>query len=253
MRSQIARKYPFATLIAADQGHRRSVPELRAMGAEQAQGELVAILEEHCIAPGHWVETIRSSFQAGDAAIGGPIVDHNYDRLRDWVVYFTEYHNYLPPWSPGERYLLNGANIVYDRQILLRHRDLLRSGYWEVELHPRLAREGVFRAVPAMGVYHTGPFAYGYYLEQRYLLSRVWGACNREKVSLAKRWTYILAAPAFPLFLVARVAQRVVARRCRVDKFIAALPLLAPVAVAYVWGEWNGYVFGVGDALERVE
>jgi hypothetical protein len=32
-----------------------------------------------------------------------------------------------------------------------------------------------------------------------------------------------------------------------------ALPLLIPVVLAYVWGEWRGYLGGVGDALERVE
>ena len=28
---------------------------------------------------------------------------------------------------------------------------------------------------------------------------------------------------------------------------------LVPVAIAYVWGEWLGYLVGPGDALERVE
>jgi hypothetical protein len=35
--------------------------------------------------------------------------------------------------------------------------------------------------------------------------------------------------------------------------YFLALPLLIPVVVAYVCGEWIGYVSGVGDALEKVE
>jgi hypothetical protein len=229
------------------------VPELRKLGVQQAKGDIIAIIEEHCVAPPHWLQTIRSSFQDGDVAIGGPILDNGFDRVRDWVVYFSEYHNYLPPWSDGERYILNGANIAYRRDRLLEHEDVLGSGYWEVVLHPRLAKDGFFRSVSRMGVYHTGPFDYGYYLVQRYLLSRVWGGTQREKVSLAKRLMYLIPAPVFPFLLLARISHRAFTSGHRIGKFLVALPLLIPVAVAYVWGEWIGYLCGVGDALERVE
>lgn len=247
-------KYSFVTVLQAASDPRPSVPELRMQGVKQARGDIVAIIEEHCVAPPHWLQIIRSSFQDGDVAIGGPILDNSFDRVRDWVVYFSEYHNYLPPWPDGERYMLNGANIAYRRERLLEHKDVLGSGYWEVVLHPRLAKEGgVFRSVPRMGVYHTGPFDYGYYLGQRYLLSRVWGGTQREKVSFAKRLAYLIPAPLFPFFLLARIAHRVFTSGHRVGKFLVALPLLTPVTIAYVWGEWLGYLCGVGDALERVE
>jgi hypothetical protein len=35
--------------------------------------------------------------------------------------------------------------------------------------------------------------------------------------------------------------------------YIRKLPLLVPVAVTYVWGEWLGYLLGPGDALEWIE
>jgi hypothetical protein len=223
------------------------------MGVECARGDIVAIIEEHCIAPPNWLQTIQEAFQPGDTAIGGPILDADYSRAQDWVVYFSEYHNYLPPWNDGNRYLLNGANIAYDRQKLLRHKQVLGSGYWEVVLHPRLAAEGSFRGVAAMGVRHTGPFNYGYYLNQRFLLSRVWGGTQRKQVKPVKRFTYLLAAPVFPALLLARIARRVFQSGKRSGKFLKTLPLLIPVALAYVWGEWRGYLTGVGDALERVE
>lgn len=147
-------------------------------------------------------------------------------------MYFSEYHHYLPPWPPGERYALNGANIAYRRAALLEHEDVLGSGYWETVLHPRLAASGgVFRSVPGMGVRHTGPFDYGYYLVQRYLLSRVWGGTQRARVSAGRRRLYLLAAPTFPVLLLARIALRAFKSRQRVGKFVAALPLLAPVAL----------------------
>jgi len=252
-RTRLAREAPFARVIAAP-GHRPSVPELRLQGVREAAGEIVAVLEEHCVAPPGWVDAVRGGFRPGDASIGGPILDSDFRRVRDWVVYFSEYHNYLPPWPEGERFLLNGANIAYRREAVLRHAEAAASGYWEVVLHPRLAADGgTFRSVPAMGAHHTGPFDFGYYLEQRYLLSRVWGGTQRGSAGLGKRLVYLVAAPVFPLLLLARIAQRVFASGHRVGKFLQALPLLVPVTVAYVWGEWLGYLVGPGDALERVE
>jgi glycosyltransferase involved in cell wall biosynthesis len=251
--SRIRGEYPFVHLIRAASTHRPSVPELRALGVGEAKGRIVAIIEEHCVALPDWVETIRSSFEAGDAALGGPILDDNYRRLRDWVVYFSEYHNYMPPWPPGERYLLNGANIAYPQEMLARHTEKLTEGYWEVVLHPVISQEGRFRSVPAMGVRHTGPFDYRYYLRQRYLLSRVWGGTQRQKVSPGRRLLYLVVAPILPLLLLIRIARRAVEKRRYLRKFLQTVPLMIPVSVAYVWGEWLGYLAGMGDALEWVE
>jgi hypothetical protein len=250
---RIQELYPTVITIRTDPAQHKSIPELRMLGALRATGAIVAVIEEHCVAPPNWIETIQASLQEGDVAIGGPILDNNFNRIRDWVVYFSEYHNYLPPWAKGERYVLNGANIAYDRKTLLEFTEILNSGYWEVVLHPLLAKRGHFRAIPTMGVHHTGPFDYGYYLSQRYLLSRVWGGTQREKVSTLKRFTYLVAAPIFPLLLLMRITHRVLKSGQFLKHYLLALPLLVPVAGAYVWGEWLGYLSGVGNALERVE
>ncbi len=252
--SRIEREFPFAKLLRQVPDHQMSVPELRKIGVLAASGDIVAVIEEHCTVPPGWIESIRRGF-AGDSVVatGGPILHADYQRTEDWVVYFSEYHNYLPPWPEGPRYLLNGANIAYRRERLLEHAGILGDGYWEVVLHPRLAAAGEFRAVPGMGAYHTGPFDYGYYLEQRYLLSRVWGGTQREKVGAGKRLLYLVAAPALPFLLLARIAHRVTGSPGLMPKFLHALPMLVPAAFAYVWGEWLGYLVGMGDALERVE
>jgi len=250
---RIRRDFPFVTLIPAEAEPRPGVPKLRKIGTMRATGDLVAIVEEHCVAPPDWLATIRKSFRPGDAGIGGPILDSDFRRVRDWVVYFSEYHNYLPPWPDGEPYPVGGANIAYRRDLLLEHHDVLDESYWEIVLHPLLRNEGGFRAVPGMGVRHTGPFDYGYYLEQRYLLSRLWGGTRKDQVSLLQRLFYLAAAPAFPPLLLARIAHRVFKSGHRVGRFLQAVPLLIPVTCVYVWGEWRGYLSGPGDALERVE
>lgn len=256
VRERLRQEYPWVQVVpvaAHTDGRRPSVPELRAAAVDVATGELVAVIEEHCRVPADWLRQIRASFQSDDAAIGGPILDDAWTRRRDWVVYFAEYHNYLPPWTDGPRALLNGANIVYRRSLLVKHRDRLTRGYWEVELHPMLEREGKLRGLQRLGAHHTGPFDYRYYLRQRYLLARVWGAMQRERGAAARRVFYLLFAPAFPLLLLARIASRVRQSGQYAAQFARTLPLLVPVTIAYVAGEWSGYAFGFGNALEEVE
>lgn len=234
-------------------GRKPSVPALRAQGAALATGEIVAIIEEHCRAPEGWLRAMREEFRPDDAAISGPMLDDAWRRRRDWVVYFSEYHNFLPPWNDGDRELMNGANIAYRRALLEKHRDVLHDGYWDVALHPRLRKEGRLRGVQRVAAHHTGPFDYRYYLGQRYLLARVWGAMRRDKVPGWYRLMYLIGAPLFPVLLLARIANRVRQSGRYLGPFVTTLPLLIPVAFVYVYGEWSGYAFGFGTALEDVE
>ena len=60
------------------------VPALRRRGVEEARGDLLAVIEEHCSAAEDWLDRIREAHASGDyGAVGGPIDDAGYDRLRD--------------------------------------------------------------------------------------------------------------------------------------------------------------------------
>ena len=52
----------------------------------------------------------RRSLERGVRGGGGAISDRDYERLRDWVVYFCEYNGALPPAPEGETADLNDAN-----------------------------------------------------------------------------------------------------------------------------------------------
>jgi len=51
--ARIRRDYPFVTLVAAGGEPRQSVPQLRKIGAMRARAGIIAIIEEHCVAPPH--------------------------------------------------------------------------------------------------------------------------------------------------------------------------------------------------------
>jgi glycosyltransferase involved in cell wall biosynthesis len=250
---RIRQKFPGVRII--HRPTRESVPELRRCGVERASGEIVAIIEEHCLAAGNWLHRVLAAHARGEyGAVGGPVADHAYKRLRDWVVYFCEYNGSLPPAPDGEVADLNGANIAYRRQLLLDHRPLLGQGYWEASVHPALLAEGVrFLSAPDMVVYHRGPFDLGYYLKQRYWFSRAFAGARARTVPLSRRLAYLVAAPLVPALLFARMGRRVWQKRCHLDKFVQSIPLLVPALMAFVLGEWVGYLLGPGDALLKVE
>jgi glycosyltransferase involved in cell wall biosynthesis len=248
---RIARNFPWVRVIHRSQ--RETVPELRLRGVEEAKGEIVAIIEEHCLAAADWLSRALNGFAGGEyGVVGGPVVDHAYTRLRDWVVYFIEYNSYLPPWRDGENHDLGSANIAYSRTLLLKYKDFLSGGYWEAALHPRLYADGVkFRPLPEMKVHHRGPFNYGYYLQQRYWFSRAFSGARQ--LPLSARLAYAIASPLVPFLLLARMARRVMDRKCHPGKFVQALPLIIPALVVYTAGEFVGYLAGPGDALSKVE
>jgi len=251
--ADLGRRYPWVRVV--DSGGVRQVPAMRRIGVEVASGDLIAVIEEHCSAGKDWLHVALVALDGSDyAAVGGPVVDHDYDRLRDWVVYFLEYNGSMPPAPDCETPDLNDANIVYRRDVLMRHVALLDEGYWPMHLHPALVAEGArMRSVPGMVVHHRGPFDYGYYLGQRFLFSRAFAGVRARSQSAWRRLAYLVAAPLIPVLLLARMALRVWQKRCRVGKFVLSTPLLVPALVVFVAGEWLGILLGPGDALSRVE
>ena len=231
------------------------IPALRRRGVEEATGEYVAVIEEHCSAGPDWLKQTLAAFKRGNyAAVGGAITDYGYDRTRDWVVYFIEYNGALPPVTAGETDNLNDANIAYPRKLLLEHIDLLDDGYWPMTLHPTLiARGHKLLSVPEMVVYHRGPFDFFYYLHQRFLFSRAFAGVRAQNQSPVRRLAYLVAAPVIPFMLLGRIGQTVIKKRCRVGEFIRSLPLTVPALTVLVAGEWVGCLLGPGNALTEVE
>jgi glycosyltransferase involved in cell wall biosynthesis len=247
---RIAARHPAVKLI--HQPKREPVPALRRRALDVSSGEIIAIIEEHCIAGSEWLAAAAGAINAGAKVVGGAVSPDDYGRRVDWVVYFCEYNISLPPAPRGAVEFLNGANIAYDREVLARHSGVLADGYWEAVLHPLLLAEGVkFQSVPEMDVKHRGPFPYSYYLNQRYWFSRAYAGARNA--SAAARGIYALTAPILPFVLLARMASRVSARGMHTAEFVKTIPLILPALVVYVAGEWVGYVAGPGDALSHVE
>jgi hypothetical protein len=250
--ARIASRYSWLEVV-----HPRDVvtiPALRQRGVADASGEYIAVIEEHCAAQGDWLATALDAHARGNyAAVGGALSDSDYDRVADWVVYFIEYHGALPPAPDGETTDLNDANIVYRRDALDAHADLLGSGYWPMALHPTLIAEGrKFLSVPAMSRAHCGPFPSAITCASAFS-SAVRSPAFARSTRDGERVAYVLGAPLMPFVLFARIAATVFRKRCR-DKQVHRRVADDRIAlVVLVAGEWVGCVAGPGDALSKVE
>lgn len=251
--AKLAADYPWTQVIHSTEV--TQVPAMRRIGVEAARAPYVAIIEEHCSAAPDWLEQALAALESGVyGAVGGPVVDYGYKRLRDWVVYFLEYHGALPPAPRGETDNLNDANIAYPRQLLMEHVSLLNDGYWPMTLHPTLLGKGVkLLSAPDMVVHHRGPFNFSYYLGQRFLFSRAYAGVRAQTQPATRRLAYIVLAPVVPFMMLARIGAIVLRKGRRIPQFLATLPLLSVALVVMVAGEWLGCVAGPGDALAKVE
>lgn len=250
--SAIERDFPWVQLIRRPAVE--SVPDLRRHAIAASRAPWIAIIEEHCVAAPDWIETILRCTALKVGAIGGPIADDGYARLMDWAVYLTEYNAYLPPYERGPSYNICGANCVYRRDLLDQFLPGCGNGYWEAELNNKLLAGGhSFLNEPDLVVRHTGPFHFFYYLHQRFLFSRAFAGIRRAHVPMVKRLAYVILAPLIVPLLILRTGQRIRAKGRYFGKFLAALPILVPVNIVYVCGEWIGYLFGPGDSLSKIE
>ena len=102
MPSASQRLFPWAQASLARLQTSRRFPLCGGAASRRQRANIVAIIEEHCSAAPDWLHQALAAFKQGQyGAVGGAIIDYDYDRLRDWVVYFLEYNGALPPDAEG--------------------------------------------------------------------------------------------------------------------------------------------------------
>jgi GT2 family glycosyltransferase len=253
-RRLIKQKYPWVRRLGF--ARRKTIPELRAMGMKEAQGEIVVLTEDHCLAESHWYERLLTAHQRHYGVVGGAVEnDSSIERVVDWAVFFCEYSQFMNPVPAGEVQDIPGNNISYRQEFFVHIADMLDAGrFWEGFLNARLQQKGIkLYSDPSIIVYHKKVFGLGYFLNQRYHYGRSYAGMRVERAPFWKRLVYAGFCPLLPVLLLGRIAARVLAKRRNRDKFILALPFLLLFTFSWSWGELVGYLFGPGESLLKVE
>lgn len=233
---------------------RLSIPELRFIGIGKATGEIVAILAEHCVVHGNWLEELIRAHESGYPVVGGAIENGNVERILDWAVFLCEYSQVMPPIPNGETNVLPGYNVSYTREILQSLHAATGKNSWEYFLHQELRNRGIkFLAVPTLVVQHKKRSSFLHFLTQRFHFSRSFAGMRRNQVSNPMRIFLTLLSPLLPFLMIERIAQNVFQKKRYRKEFLQALPLLIFFMISYAAGECIGYATGPGESLLKVE
>jgi hypothetical protein len=251
IRANLLVRYPWVRLIEAAPG--TTIPDLRAMAFQAAQGRSVAVIEDHVLVPPGWARQLLEAQARGEDVVGGSVENAATDRTVDWAAFLCEYSHLLPPLQDGPSDWLTGNNTVYRRSLLERYRAVTEQGRWENHLHDRLREDGVtLYCRPGIRVGHKKHYTVWEYLSQRYLYSRSYAGARVAGRPAPRRVAYGLAAFVLPPVLFYRTVSRIWRKRAYRPELVRSLPLLALFVTGWAAGEVVGAWFGPGDALSRV-
>jgi glycosyl transferase family 2 len=133
-----------------------SVFELRARGAAQARGDIVAMTEDHVVVGPDWCAQILDAFaRHPDAAVvSGPVLNGSTDKLMDWANFLHTFGPFYPPVNREQDDRCPPiANIAFRRSVI--GPDPIPIGWIEFELNPRLFTERRCHVVESLTVTHV--------------------------------------------------------------------------------------------------
>jgi hypothetical protein len=241
-------------------GSREHHDELRARGLAVAQGEIIALLEDHGRPDANWCKRVVEAHQDNYAAIGGAI-ENGIDRLLNWAVYFCDFGKYQNPLAEGESPFVSDANVSYKRSALETIRPVWHHIFHETVVNSALTARGEKLTLSSrIIVYqHRRNLRLGSALKERFIWGRSYAATRVKLLSDTKRIIHAAFTPVLPALLLLRMALNVMKKHRGVSPFLKALPLTALLTVSWSMGELIGYVTGCinssvmpsGDAIAR--
>lgn len=244
--------YPAVDFVRFDEP--RSPASLRAVGVARARGEIVALVEDHCVPAPDWTAQVIAAHQDDAAAVGGAMEkgfppDSHDDTALNWALYLADYSRYALPMAEGRSGAASDCNVSYKRQALMEIAPVWSNEFHENIVHAELARHGkTLWFSPRIVVHEQRSMTWSQTLHDRYSFGRLFGSTRVVGASPVKRLAMSGAALLLPPLLVARVTGNVVRRRRYLGALARASVPLIVVASAWAAGELTGYVTGKAGA-----
>jgi hypothetical protein len=229
------------------------IPHLWGSGMAKSRGEIIAITTAHFTPAPDWIVALRQAHARWECwAVGGRIDPPRRGGPVSWAIYFLRYSAYLAYRQEQLVPDVAGDNASYKRVAFKSFPNLLRDGFWELDLHRRLSAEGrapVF--VPGIRVTQRHSFGFWCFLSQRFRHGKQFGR------SRGKRWVTVLrlgaaiAFPVIPALFLSKIVLRVVRSGQHIGRLLSALPALVCFLLAWAAGEACGYLVGANSATAQ--
>jgi hypothetical protein len=218
-----------------------TIPELRAAGMQGADGDIVALTEDHCIASQDWVSQILRAHQPGVDVFGGAMDNAQRERTVDWAAYFAEYGFFAEgDGSAKVNPLITGANVAYSRNVLDDVIECAIQGEWENVAHARLAAKGsAMQFLRTASVYQNQNYCFRDFCRDRFEHGLAYARRRLSEEGPGRRLLYLPGSVLLPFLLLLRIAQTI--GREQRPPFLRALPLTFGFLVAWSLGEAVGY------------
>jgi glycosyltransferase involved in cell wall biosynthesis len=244
----VVAEYPEVKLIAFSEF--QTVAFLRTAAILAAQGQIIAITEDHCIPPPNWYQSVwQAHLKYPAIAIGGAVDNGATDCLLDWAVFFCEYSKFMSPALDGIVHDLPGPNVSYKHAILMTILDHIKQGYQETFFHSYLESQGeILWSDSTIPMIHKKHFTLPDFLTERYYYSRAFAGRRSATIHLLQRLFYLCLAPLLPPLLLWRLSQQIFIRKRHIKQFCFCLPYLILFTIIWASGEVVGYAIGSGDS-----
>lgn len=216
------------------------VPRLWSEGLAHATGNAVAFTLSQCVVGPGWARALLAGLEDGASGVAGPLTLGARTSVSDWAVYYLRYSNVLNQKPGLVDSDIPGDNAAYRRASLKRHADTFADGFWEVEFHRRIRRDGetlafVSDATAAL----TATSGFLGMMANRLEHGRRFGAW-RAATAGRPAWLLVAASPVVPALMTARIAARVLRHREHRARFAISLPILFLFTLAWAAGEARG-------------
>lgn len=234
--------YPKVLFVPAPEGS--GVPYLRSLGLAAAEGDVVALTEDHCVVASDWVAQLVRAQQTGADVVGGAMGNAQRRRSVDWAAYFAEYGFFAEGGgNTGGAPLLTGANVAYSRRVVGEVVRWASEGEWENVAHARLLAQGsTLQFLRTAAVYQNKTYRFWGFCLDRYVHGRDYARRRLVDEGGLRRLWYVPGAAVLPFLLTLRV-YRAIAPAHR-GAFARALPITFAFLSAWSVGEAAGYLLG---------
>jgi len=222
-----------------------SLAEMKAEGIRASQGDIIALVQAHCIPSNDWIRLHRDAHKQHPAsAIGGAVVSRASATAAERFAFLCEYGKFNVNTSAGPASFLASSNVSYKKLDLAK---VMEDDYWELELHRKLcdACNGLWYFPDIVVVYQRKSTLFRFLLEKfhysRYFASRRF---ENKRTALL----YASGCVLLPAIVWIRLLTTLSANEHRYSEFLICIPYFIAIAVAWTSGELVGYVFGSGNS-----
>jgi len=251
LRKFVRQHYPQVKLVEAPGEF--TVPQLRALAFRGCSGDIIAVLEDHCIVEPYWARRMIAAHEGEHPVIGGSVENAACERLVDWAAFFCEYSQAMKPMPEGEVDAVPGNNVSYKRWVLEQLRKDLEAGKWDFVLHERMKASGIpLYSVPSITVCHKMSASLGWYILQKFHFARSYAGMRFVNSSWSRRILYGGGTILLPFMLTYRTVSCVWKKGRYHRELLLSLPVLVLLILAWGFGEAVGYFFGAGSSSTKV-